>query len=231
MGISVVVPVYNGERYLAEALGSVQAQALQPDEIVVIDDGSTDGSVSIAAGFPRVRVISQPNAGCAVARNRGVAASTQDVIAFLDADDVWLPDRLARAHALLAADPELAFVVCAQQNFLSPELATRPGWVAPAMLEFPQHGFATNSLMVRRQPLARVGLFDPAHVPMEDSEWLVRALDAGLKYVHIDQPLVRRRIHASNLTGTMRGTPAHGAAIARILHASLLRRRAAGNGA
>ena len=72
-----------------------------------------------------------------------------------------------------------------------------------------------------------VGLFDPAQVPLDDSDWLVRALDAGLRYVHLDAPLVRRRIHARNITGTVRGTPAHAATMARILHASLARRRAA----
>ena len=226
-GLSVILPVYNGERYIAEALASVAAQSLRADEIIVVDDGSTDGSraVAVEQGLRNLRVLHQANQGCAAARNAGIAAATCDIIAFLDHDDTWLPERLALAHAELARDPGCDFVVCAQQNFLSPELSRPPRWLEAAALVQPQHGFSTNALMARRAAFARVGPFDPAHMPLDDSDWLVRALDAGLRYVHLDTPLVRRRIHARNITGNMRGTPAHAATMARILHASLARRR------
>ncbi len=228
MNISVVLPVFNGERFLAEALESVRQQSLPAAEVIAVDDGSTDGSAALLATFPEVRVVSQANAGCAVARNRGAAATAHDVIAFLDQDDVWLPDRLARSAAHLAADPGLGFVVCATQNFLTPGLAVPPTWLDVRTLDIPQHGFGTCALMVRRATLAAVGPFDPTHVPVDDSDWLVRALDAGTRFLHLNEVLVRRRIHERNLTGTLRGTPAQANAMARILHASLKRRRAAG---
>jgi glycosyltransferase involved in cell wall biosynthesis len=226
--ISVVVPVYNGERFLAEALVSLRRQSLPAADVVAIDDGSTDGSAAVLADFPELRVVRQPNAGCAVARNRGVALASHEIIAFLDQDDVWHPERLERSAAVLANDPTLGFVVCATENFLTPGMDAAPSWLDPRMLDVPQHGFGTCALMVRRATFDAVGPFDPTKVPVDDSEWLVRALDFGIRYDHLNDVLVRRRIHENNLTGTLRGTPAHGPAMAQILHASLKRRRASG---
>jgi glycosyltransferase involved in cell wall biosynthesis len=226
MGVSIVLPVHDAERFVAAALDSVLTQTLLPDEIVAVDDGSTDGSAAVLAGYPQVRVIHQANAGCAAARNRGIEAAGHDTIAFLDADDLWLPTRLERALGALDDDGGVDFVACAQENFLTPGLATVPEWLDAAMLTNAQHGFSTNTLVVRRSVFARVGFFDPLRRVMSDSEWLVRALDAGLTYVHIDEPLVRRRIHERNITGTVRGTRERGIAMAEILHASLARRRA-----
>ena len=228
MKISVVVPVYNGERFLAEALLSLRRQSLPAAEVIAIDDGSTDGSAAVLAAFPEVRIVRQPNAGCAVARNRGVALATHETIAFLDQDDVLNPERLERSAGVLAKDPTIGFVVCATEMFLTPGLDAAPDWLDPRMLDVPQHGFATCALMVRRATFDVVGPFDPTKVPIDDSEWLVRALDVGTRHVHLNDVLVRRRIHERNLTGTLRGTPAMGPAMARILHASLKRRRASG---
>jgi glycosyltransferase involved in cell wall biosynthesis len=227
MGVSIVLPVHDADRFVAAALDSVLAQTLLPDEIVAIDDGSTDGSAAILAGYPQVRVIHQANAGCAAARNRGIEAARHDTIAFLDADDLWMPTRLERALTALESTSQPDFVACAQQNFLTPGLAAVPAWLDTAMLANVQHGFSTNALVARRTAFVRVGLFDPLRRVMSDSEWLVRALDSGLTYVHIDEPLVQRRIHERNITGTVRGTREHGIAMAEILHASLVRRRAA----
>jgi glycosyltransferase involved in cell wall biosynthesis len=228
MNISVVLPVFNGERFLAEALDSLRRQTLPAAEVIAVNDGSNDGSAAVLAAYPEIRVATQANAGCAVARNRGAVLALHETIAFLDQDDIWLPDRLARGAACLAADAGLGFVVCATENFLTPGLLRAPEWLDPRMLDVPQHGFGTCALMVRRAIFAAVGAFDPAKVPMDDTDWLVRALDAGVRYAHLNDVLVRRRIHQNNLTGTLRGTPAHATAMARILHASLKRRQATG---
>ena len=228
MNISVVLPVFNGERFLGEALEGLRRQTLPAAEVIAVDDGSTDGSEALLATHPEIRVVSQANAGCAAARNRGVELATHETIAFLDQDDVWLPERLARGAACLDRDPGLGFVACATENFLTPGLTVPPDWLDPRMLDIPQHGFGTCALMVRRATLMAVGPFSPDKMPMDDSDWLVRALDIGTRFVHLDEVLVRRRIHDCNLTGTMRGTQAHGSAMAQILHASLKRRRATG---
>jgi glycosyltransferase involved in cell wall biosynthesis len=228
MNISVVIPVFNGERFLVEALESLRRQTLPAAEIIAIVDGATDGSAALLASYPEIRTISQANAGCAVARNRGATQAAHEIIAFLDQDDVWHTDRLERSADCLDADPGLGFVVCATENFLTPGLAAVPDWLDSRMIGVPQHGFGTCALMVRRATLAAVGPFDPTAVPLDDTEWLVRALDAGTRFVHLDEVLVYRRIHQSNLSATLRGTPAQGMAMAKILHASLKRRQAAG---
>ena len=228
MNISVVLPVFNGERFLAETLDSLRRQTLPAAEVIAVNDGSTDGSAALLAAYPEIHVATQVNAGCAVARNRGAALARHETIAFLDQDDVWLPDRLAKGAACLAADAGLGFVVCATENFLTRGLHRAPDWLDPRMLDVPQHGFGTCALMVRRATYRAVGPFDPSKVPIDDTDWLVRALDAGVRYTHLNDVLVRRRIHQSNLTGTMRGTPAHATAMAQILHASLKRRQTTG---
>src|SRR5437667_12630279 len=110
--VSVVIPCYNGERYLAEAIESVLAQRYEPLEIIVVDDGSTDRSAEVARHFgDAVQYVCQPHAGAAAARNRGVGLATGDLIAFLDADDVWTEGRLARQVQVLEADPSVGMVM------------------------------------------------------------------------------------------------------------------------
>jgi glycosyltransferase involved in cell wall biosynthesis len=226
MRASVVMPVYDGVRYVGEALDSVRAQTRPADEVIVVDDGSRDGSADVVARHVGVRCIRQANAGCAAARNRGVAEAGGDVIAFIDQDDLWHPEHLARMLEVLERDADVGFVACAIDNFLSPELDVPPPGVEPAMLAVPQHGMGTNTLVVRRELFGRIGAFDPAMVPVDDSEWLLRAVDAGVRFVHLDAPTVRRRIHASNQSQFEKGRAARSKLMARALHASLKRRRA-----
>jgi glycosyltransferase involved in cell wall biosynthesis len=108
---SVVIPAFNAERYLGEAIASAMAQTLPPLEVLVVDDGSTDGSRAVAEGFGgRVRVLSGPNAGPSAARNRGVGEARGSWIAFLDADDLFEPGYLAAAEEHLAANPDVGLL-------------------------------------------------------------------------------------------------------------------------
>lgn len=120
--ISVVIPVFNGERHIAEAIQSVLDQTLQPVEITVVDDGSTDRSLAVARTFqdqcPRLRVISQQNAGVSAARNRGARGASGDWLAFLDADDVWNPDKLEVQLEVLDSNQD-ALVVGGPMQYLS----------------------------------------------------------------------------------------------------------------
>jgi glycosyltransferase involved in cell wall biosynthesis len=109
--ISVVIPVHNGELYLAEAVDSALAQTHRPAEVVVVDDGSTDGTAEVAAGLgAAVRYVHQRNRGPGGAMNRGVALARGEYVAFLSADDVWEPEKLAGQMAALVADPSLDLV-------------------------------------------------------------------------------------------------------------------------
>lgn len=225
MRVSVVLAVRDGERFLDEALRSVFAQRRPPDEVVAIDDGSIDATASILARYPPIRVLQQPNTGAAIARNRGIAEATGDVVALLDHDDVWDAAKLSLQAAALEADPSLGFVLCAIDNFLTPGMDAVPAWVDRRTIGVPQPGYGTGTLCMRRSAFERVGLFDPATAPCDDSDWLVRALDAGVRFSHLDRPLVRRRIHDGNLSADIRGPAHRHAMMAHILHASLVRRR------
>ncbi len=112
MSVSVIVPVYNKERYLARTLASIVAQSLQDFEVIIVDDGSTDGSADIAASHPdrRFRLMSQRNAGPGAARNAGIAAASGEFVAFLDADDEWSPDYLSSAVARLRSEANAASI-------------------------------------------------------------------------------------------------------------------------
>lgn len=105
--VSAVVPVHNGERFLAAALDSVLFQDYEPLEVIVVDDGSTDRSAEVASSRP-VRLLRQENAGMAAARNAGIAHASGELVAFIDADDEWLPEAVARQAAVLAKEPSSA---------------------------------------------------------------------------------------------------------------------------
>jgi len=198
--ISCIVPVFNGERYLAEALDSILAQTWRPLEVIVVDDGSTDGTAHIAAGYgAEVSYIHQANAGPAAARNRGLDAAAGAFIAFLDADDLWHKEKLARQMARFEARPELDLCSAHVENFWSPELKReedRPG----------DGGFAktqpgvTHAIVVRRALFDRIGPYDVTLMHRDSLEWLSRAVDAGAVMETLPDVLVSRRIHRNNMS-------------------------------
>ncbi len=219
--IAVVVPVWNGRPYLAEALASLRAQTHAACEIVVVDDGSTDGSGELAATLlPEGRVVRQPtNAGLAAALIRGVRETTAEVVAFLESDDVWLPEKLAREAAFFAAHPDVAWTLCHAEIFLEPG-CPRPAWLRPEYLGVPSVVAFTSALAVRRSAFAHAGDFDPSYRYGQDTEWMMRAQAAGLRRGTLPDVLVRRRIHDSNLSAA----PRHGAAMLRVARAAVRRR-------
>lgn len=118
--ISVIIPSYNYGRFIAEAIESVLAQTLLPDEIIVVDDGSTDDTEEILKRFgDKITYIKQENAGVCAARNRGVTASSGEYIAFMDADDIWHPTKLEKQMAKFAEDPDIGLVHCGMREFES----------------------------------------------------------------------------------------------------------------
>ena len=219
--VAVVIPVRNRAAFLGRALESVLAQHEPRLEIVVVDDGSTDGSGAVAARFPGVRVLSLPGVGVAAARNAGVAATTAPYLAFLDSDDRWAPGKLAKQLAFLEANPELGFCLARMRNVLAPGVA-RPAWMAAADLDRPVIGSGPPSMVVRRAVFAQVGGFDPAYPIAEDIDWLCRAKDAGVAFGILEDVLLERTVHADNLTARQDESSAP---LLQALKASLDRRR------
>lgn len=197
--VSCVLPVFNGEAYLREAIDSVLAQTWATVEVVVVDDGSTDGTAAVARSYAdRVRYVHQENAGPAAARNRGIEASRGALVAFLDADDLWARERLARQAAALEADPRLSYALCLIQNFRILELSEEANGRRPRPEGAPAPGYLSSGMLARREAFERVGGFDPGLGHGDSADWILRARGAGLEEVLVPEVLVFRRLHGEN---------------------------------
>ena len=205
--VSVIIPARNAARFLKEGLDSVFAQGVDGLEVIVVDDGSEDGTASLAQGYGRgVRLLRQERSGSGAARNAGLAASTGDLIAFLDADDVWMDGKLAAQLPLLESDPGLDLVFSDLQGFddRGPRQAT---WFAECGFDgrcaassiFLHDMIMTSSVILRRSCLARVGRFDPSLPIGQDTDLWFRIALAG-RIAVVPRPLVRYRHHAANTT-------------------------------
>jgi len=190
--ISAIIPAYNAVEHLPRAIASTLAQVFAPAEIIVVDDGSTDGTFDVAASLgPPVRVVRQENAGAAAARNRGVSESLGDFVAFLDADDEWKPRHLANAVRAFEKHPDLqwycdAFEVVALDGKTSVRGLHGPGdggdgtFLQDSLLAQARSAFlSTNGVIVRRAALDEVGVFDTSLPTGEDRDLWFRL---GLQY-------------------------------------------------
>jgi glycosyltransferase involved in cell wall biosynthesis len=197
MRISCVIPVFNCERYLSEALDSVLAQDYPLSEIIVVDDGSTDGTPAILqARADAIRVITQQNLGVSAARNAGIRAASGDAIAFLDSDDIWPAGRL---KALVdAAERDAAADVTAG---LVQMLDRRPA--KPALKEdlgTKHRVHCVGSLLIRRSVFDRIGAFDEMLRVVEDTEFIMRARYGGIAFRMIDTVSLIYRLHEDNIS-------------------------------
>ena len=207
--VSVVIPVYNGERFLNESLESVVAQTFQDYEIICVDDGSTDGSCALLNHYgARVRVIQQANAGQSAARNAGVQQATGAFVAFLDQDDRWYPFKLAQQVAVLNAEPDVVLVHCDYDRMdgdgrvlvagaalveRASALASPLGCLIGEALVFP------SAMMVRRDVFQRVGGFDTELRGFEDFDLIARLKQQG-RFVLLNETGMAYRLHAGGFT-------------------------------
>jgi glycosyltransferase involved in cell wall biosynthesis len=219
--VSAVLCVWNGARFLGAALDSVRAQERPADEIIVIDDGSTDETPAIAAA-PDLRSVRIEHGGVAAARNRGLDEARGDIIAWLDADDCWTPDKLRRQIEHMVAHPETALTFTRARFRLHPGVQ-RPRWIAPAELEADNPCFGTGTLAVWRWAVDRIGRFDPALHIAEDTDWIVRAVDLGMSLGIVPHTLLVRGVHDRNLSFERKLTQLE---VLKVLRASIARKRA-----
>jgi GT2 family glycosyltransferase len=210
MQISAIITAYNCEAYIGDAIKSVLAQTRQPDEIVVVDDGSTDGTAAIVRSYAAagVRYVWQENGGPGAARNRGIAETSGALVCFLDGDDLWLPEKTARQEALLAANPQTGMVTCDRWTWnvihnkrrfdrygVAPGRSLRREILVRNVIGNP------SMVMIRRSVLDAVGGFDPAIRWAEDWEmWIRVAARAEIRVVPV--PLMIYRSHTSGLSHT-----------------------------
>jgi glycosyltransferase involved in cell wall biosynthesis len=197
--ISCIVPVFNGERYLREALDSIFAQTYRCFEVIVVDDGSTDGTASILGSLgERIRSLRQRNQGPAAARNLGVRAAGGEFVAFLDGDDLWHPEKLERQMARFRARPELQYCVSHAQNFWVPELRSEAEKYQGHRISRSLPGYVTQTLMARRALFDAVGLFNPMLAHADSTDWFLRAAESGAVMELLPDVLTYRRLHAEN---------------------------------
>jgi glycosyltransferase involved in cell wall biosynthesis len=199
--ISCIVPVFNGERYLREALESILKQSYQSFEIIVVDDGSTDQTAAVIHHYgEQIRFLRQANAGTAAARNLGLSVAEGEFIAFLDADDLWHAAKLERQMARFQAHPELDYCVAHVQNFWVPELIEEEIRFRDHRISKPLPGYTTGTLLARRGFFEFVGPFSHTIKHADDTDWFLRASEHGAVMELLPDVLLYRRLHQTNLS-------------------------------
>lgn len=221
--VSVIIPAYNCEDFLAEAIESVLAQTYLPVEIIVVDDGSTDRSGDVAKGFKDsgVRYFYQPNSGAGAARNQGTNLARGSYFAFLDADDVWLPDKLTLQMAAFDDDPGLDMVFGQVSQFYDSgsdsHLKTQGEHEERIM-----SGYFAGTLVIKRESFIHVGPFATHWRVGEFVDWYAKAAEKGLKSHMLPKLVTKRRIHSANTVIQHRDSQGD---YVRILKQALDRRR------
>lgn len=196
--VSVVMAVYNGERYVRDAVASIIVQAHRPLELIVVDDGSTDGTAACLQDLDGVRYVRQDNGGQPSALNHGIRLASGTLLAFNDADDLWAPDKLRCQLAALAEDTTLDAVFGHAEQFLEPDAPpavvaglTEDRRIIPSQLP--------TSMLIRREAFDRVGGFDESSRIGAVVDWYHRAVGTGLRSRMLADVVVRRRLHANNI--------------------------------
>lgn len=225
--VSVIIPVYNYERYLGEAIESVLRQTYKHIEVIVVDDGSTDRSGEVAKSFADkgVRYCHQVNAGIGPARNQGVELAHGELLAFLDADDRWPEEKTELQLRAFENDPalEMVFGQAVQlQNGPEWEAGVNDGKLpASGMVA----GIIPGTLFIKREAFDRVGKFPAGLKVGEFIDWYARAVELQIRSLVLPDLLLWRRIHDSNTGVRERQSRSD---YARVLKAALDRKRAEG---
>jgi len=232
--VSIVVPVYNGERYLAAALESIHAQEYRTFEIVIMDDGSTDRSAEIVKAFAQVcaqvcaqtcdavRYMYQRNQGVASAWNAGVAAANGELIAFLAQDDLWTPTKLGTQVEYMVSHPHIQYTVAKARYFLEPGCSI-PSGLKEELLDRDHVARIVETMVARRSVFDMIGGFNTDLATSQDVEWFARAKDLDVPMAVIPKVLLHRRIHDHNLT--YRVQPSINKNLLRIMRQSVERQR------
>jgi GT2 family glycosyltransferase len=206
--VAVIIPVYNGKKYLGETIESVLRQTVPPAEIFVIDDGSSDGSAELARSFgPAITVVERANAGVCATRNFGASLAKSKWLAFLDQDDLWEPENLERQAAAIAQHPEAEFCY-ADRRILYVSVADDGSESRTAIAEtkappaaemqgvlLDRCPFTPCSALIRRDPFLAVGGFDTKHSGAEDWDLWLRLSAHGVHFLYVPEPLIQYRVH------------------------------------
>lgn len=197
--ISVIIPVYNGEKFIVRALSSVLRQGFPSLEIIVVNDGSTDGTEQLVQrlGYD-IKYIYQENQGPAAARNRGLEIATGEFISFLDADDVWPDNRLAALLAPMTENPSCE-IALGQLQYVA-DISRTDGQAERVVLSEPHLAYNLSAALFRRRAFERVGGFDETLRHADDWDWYVRAQECGIEPVILPHVTLLAYRHRDNLS-------------------------------
>jgi glycosyltransferase involved in cell wall biosynthesis len=220
--ISVIIPVHNGAGFLTEAIDCVRAQHYEPLEMIIVDDGSVDGSYELACALaPDATIIRQTNAGPGAARNTGLRAAAGRLITFLDVDDLWPVGKLNRQAARLQSEPDLSLVIGLIQHVVSSgadhfdmKFEDNDNKIIPF--------FHFGAGLYRREAFDTVGPISETLTDSEDHDWFFRFREAGLSWVVENEVGLLYRRHFSNMT---KPGPLQETDVFRVIAHSLARRR------
>lgn len=224
--ISVIIPVFNSERFISEAIQSVIDQNYEPLQVIIVDDGSTDDTADIIAAFGKeITYLFQNNAGPAAARNKGLEMATGNFIAFLDSDDLWPENKLMDALAEFEKNPSLGFV----QGLTRQVYDRRYGLDTGNLIKKEEtlFVFLLGSAMFRKSAFDQIGGFDESMKYCEDLDWFLRAIEEEIPFIIHEKTSLIYRIHGGNLTTNVKQTDL---SLFVALKKSISRRRKTGKG-
>jgi len=219
--VSVVVPVYNGERFLHAAMRSIFEQDYSPLEVIVVNDGSTDNTAAVVESISNVTHVSLQHCGVSAARNAGLRQAHGDFISFLDADDLWTPQKISLQITYLQDNPHVDCVIGHCRYFKEPGVQI-PEWLPPKYFEDICVAYNLGALLARRIVFEKAGMFDPRLWSGEDMDWFMRLPDSGISMVTLPDVLLVRRFHDRNMTYQVRNNRSH---LIHIAKASVNRKR------
>ena len=224
--VACVIPVWNGARFIEAAIASVKSQTEPVQEIVVVDDGSTDTTQEVLAGIEGIRVVRKEHGGPAAARNLGIRVTTSTWISFLDADDLWDDRKTERQLAAIAAQPGARAAVCALQNFWEAEVEDERIALRDHAISRPTLAYSPPVLLCRRDVFEKIGYFNESTVAGDAVDWFLRARDHGIAVAVAPETLLRRRLHKNN--HSRRQARVSQRAVLSAIHRSLSRKRELG---
>lgn len=195
--VTVVIPAFNRRRFLGPCLESVLKQSLPPGRVLLVDDGSSDGSAAwVRRRFPGVEVVLQENRGVSAARNRGIRESATEWIAFLDSDDRWLPDKLEKQIRALAQKPDFRlchteekWILNGREKPVAPDYRKQGGWIFETCL--PRCVISPSTVVIHRSVLDEVGLFDEELPACEDYDLWLR-ITSRMPVLLVDEALIEK---------------------------------------
>lgn len=219
--VSCIVPAYNAERFLRAALQSILDQTHPALEVIVVDDGSTDGTAAVVGQLGnRVQLVETEHRGYPAARDAGLAVAQGAFVAFLDADDLWVPEKTVRQLDVLRQQPDIDLCVAHYQNFWDAEIADEEDRYRDHPLVQPMSGYIVPTLLAPRTAFDRFGGFDSGEAP-SDTAWFARAVAMGAKLETLPDVLLHRRLHRANHSRVTRSSSVDG-----LFHLIRARRRA-----